>query len=207
MNPASDVTGLLRRWSEGDASALAQLLPVVYQELRRIAGAQLRGAPRDQTLPPTALVHELFLRLVDQRRATWIDRTHFFSVASSLMRRVIIDHARAAHAAKRGGTSVLVPLDTAEGGPSNAAAADEQPGVVDILAIDAALRRLAAFDADQARIVELRFFAGLTVEETAQVMKRSARTIKREWRLARAWLHRELRTDGDDLTRPGHGDL
>ena len=190
--PSSEVTGLLRRWSRGDGAALSRLVPLVYAELRRIAGAQLRRAHADHTLAPTALVHELYLRLVDQRRATWNDRTHFFSVAAGLMRRIIIDHARLRQAERRGGTSVIVPLDSPDTAVSVTGPADDSADRVDILAVDAALERLSAIDADQARIVELRFFAGLTVEETAHVLKRSARTVKREWRLARAWLYREL---------------
>lgn len=184
--PDTDITGLLIRWSEGDAHALDRLLPVVYDECRRIASRELRRERADHTLAPTALVHELYLRLVDQRRASWESRSHFFGVAAQLMRRVLVDHARARHAAKRGGSVMFVPLDDAD---HEAEAAD----VADILAIDQALVRLAACDPDQVRIVELRFFAGLTVEETAQVLGRSARTVKREWQLARAWLHRELK--------------
>lgn len=192
---SSDVTGLLLRWSGGDADALTQLLPLVYAELRRIAGVQLRREPRDQTLAPTALVHELYLRLVDQRRASWQNRAQFFGVAATLMRRVIVDHARARRAGKRGGAAVRISLDRAlNGGEAGTGLSPADRDVVDMLAIDAALERLAAIDPGQARIIELRFFAGLTVEETAHVMKRSPRTVKREWRLARAWLYRALKS-------------
>jgi RNA polymerase sigma factor (TIGR02999 family) len=184
---ASNLTQLLVRWSEGDSAAFEQLLPVVYRELRRIATRQLRRERVDHTLVPTALVHELYLRLVDQRRATWENRAHFFGLAAQLMRRILVDHARARHAAKRGDSAARVSIDVALEEAHNPA------GPEDVLAIDRALERLATLDPEQARIVELRFFAGLTVGETAHVVNRSPRTIKREWRLARAWLFRELR--------------
>lgn len=181
-----DVTGLLVRWSRGEPEALDRLMPVIYAECRRIAAQQLRKEHRDHTLDPTALVHELYLRLVDQRRASWANRTQFFGVAAQLMRRVLVDYARARQAHKRGGSATFVSL---------AAAADtpDDSRVADVLAIDEALERLAAFDPEQVRIIELRFFAGLTVEETARLVGRSPRTVKREWRLAKAWLYRELR--------------
>ena len=187
----ASITDLLLRWSDGDHHALQQLMPLVYDELRRIARRQLRRESPDQALAPTALVHEVYLRFVDQHRAGWHNRAQFFAVAAHLMRRVIVDHARAQHAGKRGGSAVHVvlqdddPQTLAQVPPAEAHAAD-------MLAIDGALERLAALDADQARIIELRFFAGMTIEETALVLKRSPRTIKREWRLAKAWLHREL---------------
>lgn len=183
--PDADLTGLLIRWSEGDAEALERLLPVVYDECRRIAARALQRERADHTLGATALVHELYLRLVDQRRASWESRCQFFGVAAQLMRRVLVDHARARHAAKRGGSVILVPLEAAH-------RAVDEADVADVLAIDEALERLASYDADQVRLIELRFFAGLTVEETAHVLGRSPRTIKREWQLARAWLRREL---------------
>ncbi len=183
-----DVTGLLVRWSRGEPEALDRLMPVIYAECRRIAAQQLRKEHRDHTLDPTALVHELYLRLVDQRRASWANRTQFFGVAAQLMRRVLVDYARARQAHKRGGSATFVSL---------AAAADtpDESRVADVLAIDEALERLAAFDPEQVRIIELRFFAGLTVEETARLVGRSPRTVKREWRLAKAWLYRELRPE------------
>ena len=189
----SGVTDLLVRWSEGDADALSQLTPLVYKELRRIAGGQLRRRSSRETLAPTALVHELYLRLVDQRHATWHNRAQFFGVAAQLMRRVVVDHARARHADKRGGSAVGVSFDDAlEEASTHPDVRVTERTFTDVLAVNEALGRLAAIDAGQARIVELRFFAGLTVEETAYVLKRSARTVKREWRLARAWLYREL---------------
>jgi len=182
---SAEITGLLRRWSRGDREALEQLLPVVYQELRRMAGRHLRRERAGHTLEPTALVHEVYLRLIDQREASWQNRAQFYGVAAQLMRRILVDHARARQADKRGGTATVLSLDEI----------GEPPGpraVADVLAIDDALDRLARRDADQARIVELRFFAGLTVEEVARLLERSERTIKREWRMARAWLFRDL---------------
>ena len=188
----TDVTGLLLRWSEGDADALQRLLPLVYDELRRIASNQLRRERADHALVPTALVHELYLRLVEQRRTTWQNRAHFFGLAAKLMRRILVDHARAEHAEKRGGQLTRVSLqDVLDDNPPGTQIAEV---VDDVLAIDDALKRLAIVDEDQARIVELRFFAGLSVEETAHVLARSPRTVKREWRLARAWLYRALRS-------------
>ncbi len=180
-----DITGLLIQWSRGDAEALDRLMPVVYDECRRIAARQIRREARDHTLDPTAVVHELYLRLVDQRRATWENRAHFFAVAARLMRRILVDYARTRRAQKRGGSALLVSLDAAADTPDDSPAAD-------VVAIDEALERLALIDADQVRIIELRFFAGLTVDEVASVVRRSPRTVKREWQLAKAWLFREL---------------
>ena len=182
---SSDVTGLLIQWSRGDPEALERLMPLIYAECRRIAAKQLQHERRDHTLDPTALVHELYLRLVDQRRATWENRAQFFGIAAQLMRRILVDYARARQTAKRGGSALLVSLDAAAETPNDTRAED-------VLAIDDALERLTAVDAEQVRIIELRFFAGLTVEETAHVVGRSPRTVKREWQLAKAWLHREL---------------
>lgn len=195
----SGITELLLQWGDGDQRALAKLMPLVYDELRRIARGQLRRETPGQMLEPTTLVHEVYLRLVDQERATWHNRAQFFGVAAHLMRRVIVDHARARQAGKRGGSVVHVALhdvdekQTRETHGKEGALAGR---TADMLAIDAALDRLEAIDPEQARIVELRFFAGMTVEETAHVLKRSPRTVKREWRLARAWLYRELGSGG-----------
>jgi RNA polymerase sigma-70 factor (ECF subfamily) len=183
-----EITGLLVRWSRGEPEALDRLMPVIYAECRRIAAQQLRKEHRDHTLDPTALVHELYLRLVDQHRATWANRTQFFGVAAQFMRRVLVDYARARHADKRGGSATFVSLAAVANTPDDSR-------VADVLAIDEALERLAAFDPEQVRIIELRFFAGLTVEETAHLVGRSPRTVKREWRLAKAWLYRELRPE------------
>lgn len=186
MPADTDITGLLIQWSQGGPDALERLMPVIYGECRRIAERQLGRERRDHTLDPTALVHELYLRLVDQRRATWENRAQFFGIAAQLMRRILVDYARARHAEKRGGSAIFVSLAAAANTP-------DESRIADVLAIDEALGRLASYDAEQVRIIELRFFAGLTVEETARVVGRSPRTVKREWRLAKAWLYRELR--------------
>jgi len=183
---AGELTALLVQWSRGDRAALERLLPMIYDECRRIASRQLRHEHREHTLDPTALVHEAYLRLVDQRSATWENRAQFFGVVAQVMRRILVDYARARYAKKRGGSAVLVSLEAAAAEPSD-------PQVADIIAIDEALGRLAARDPDQVRIIELRFFAGLSVEETAHVLARSPRTVKREWRLAKAWLYQELK--------------
>jgi RNA polymerase sigma factor (TIGR02999 family) len=184
---SADVTGLLVRWSQGDQEALDGLMPLIYAECRRIAAQQLQHERPDHTLDPTALVHELYLRLVDQRRATWENRAQFFGIAAQLMRRILVDYARARRATKRGGSALLLSLDAAIDTPNESRSED-------VLAIDDALQRLTLLDAEQVRIIELRFFAGLTVEETAHVVGRSPRTVKREWRVAKAWLHRELQS-------------
>ena len=184
---ATNVTSLLMQWSQGDRGALDRVIPLVYAELRKIAARQLRREPAGQPFEPTDLVHSLFLQLVDQRHARWENRGHFYAVVAQMMRRILVDHARARQTAKRGGSAIHVPLDD-PGEPRPAYDAH----VSDILAIDEALERLAVQDAEQARVVELRFFAGLSVEETARALSRSPRTIKREWRLAKAWLVRAL---------------
>lgn len=181
-----DVTALLLQWSHGHDAALTRLMPLVYDECRRIAARQMRTERDEHTLSPSALVNELYLRLVDQRRTTWSNRAQFFGIAAQLMRRVLVDHARARLADKRVGSGLVVSLAAAD------EVAEESP-LTDVLDIDQALQRLGEIDPDQLRIVELRFFAGLTVEETAHALGRSSRTVKREWRLAKAWLFRELR--------------
>jgi RNA polymerase sigma factor (TIGR02999 family) len=186
-SPASDVTALLLSWSGGERSAADRLIPVVYDELRRQAARAMRREGREHTLQTTALVHEAYMRLVDQRRVEWRNRAHFFGIAAEVMRRVLIDHARARLAAKRGGGGMRITLGDASG----IAAPDVD---ADVLALHEALDRLAGFDPDQARLVELRYFGGLTIEETAEALGVSAATVKREWVLARAWLRRELGT-------------
>jgi RNA polymerase sigma factor (TIGR02999 family) len=186
MASPPDVTALLADWSRGDRDALTQLLPAVYAELRRIAARQLARERVGHTLQPTALVHEVYLRLVDQRQVDWQNRAHFFGVAAQVMRRILVDHARRHRAGKRGEGVRCVSLDDAKDVP----AATEIP----ILALDDALDRLQKVDADLARIVELRAFGGLTVEEAAHVLKVSPSTAKRDWRTAKAWLNRELGT-------------
>lgn len=184
----SDITGLLQRWSEGDRGALDRVLPLVYQELRHIAARQLKYEPAGHSLDPTDLVHALYLQLVDQRRASWSNRAHFYGVVAGMMRRILVDHARTRLAAKRRPPTMSLSLSSLVNDP----VAESTP-VSDVLAIDDALQRLARRDAEHARIVELRFFAGLSIEETAHVLDRSPATIKRAWRLAKAWLYRELR--------------
>ena len=179
-----DVTALLGDWSRGDRTALNRLLPLVYAELRRVAARQLRSERADHTLQPTALVHEVFIRLVDQRRVDWQNRAHFFGVAANVMRRILVDHARRHGARKRGEGLRTVSIDDAR----NVPASQEMP----VLALDHALDRLEAVDAELARIIELRAFGGLTVEEAAHVLGVSASTAKRSWRTAKAWLNREL---------------
>jgi RNA polymerase sigma factor (TIGR02999 family) len=180
-----DVTALLRAWSQGDAEAGERLLPIVYGELRRQAARLLRRERRDHTLQPTALVHETYLRLVEQKAADWRNRTQFFAVAARAMRRILVDHARRHGARKRGGSWDRITLDESRrawpGEPS-----------VDVLALEDALDELAVLDPDKVRLVELRFFAGLNLEETASVLGVSESTVSREWRLARAWLFRRL---------------
>lgn len=179
-----DITLLLRQWNGGDQGALEQLIPVVYSELRSLAARYLRRERPDHTLQPTALVHEAFMRLVDQSRVVWQNRAHFFGIASQMMRRILVDHARQRRSAKRDpGTYRIASM------PGVEAATDRDP---ELLAVDEALTRLESLDGRQARIVELRFFGGLTVEETAEVVGISTATVKREWRTARAWLRREL---------------
>jgi RNA polymerase sigma factor (TIGR02999 family) len=182
--PERDVTALLKDWSGGDRQALERLMPLVYDELRKLAASYLRTERPDHTLQPTALVHEAFLRLVDQRSVDWANRAHFFGIAAQMMRRILVDHARKRHAAKRDVTSYRVATAMAEEEES-----DQGP---ELLALDRALVGLERLDPRQARIVELRFFAGLTVEETAEVVAISTATVKREWRTARAWLKREI---------------
>jgi len=179
-----DVTALLRSWRAGDPAALDHLVPLVYDVLRQLAAQRLRGARSAVTLQPTALVHEAFLRLV-HGEVDWQSRAHFFAVASRTMRNVAIDHARRRQAGKRGGHAVRVDLT---GEPDVAAAGT----AVDVLALDEALSRLEALDPRQAKVVELRFFAGLSEEETAAVLGCSPSTVERDWRTARAWLFREL---------------
>jgi len=178
------ITQLLERWSQGDEEALDQLMPLVYDELHRLAGAYLRSERREHTLQPTALVNEAYLKLVRQRNIQWQNRAQFFGVAAQLMRRILVDHARANYAEKRGGDRVNVSL-------KNIGAFGTQP-TTDVLALHDVLNRLAEIDPDQSRIVELRFFGGLTIEEAAEVMQVSHSTVEREWKIAKAWLKREL---------------
>jgi len=183
------VTDTFLRWRSGDASALDDLLPRVYDELRALADSYMRRERAGHTLQPTALVHEAFLRMLRLPPGSVQNRVHFFALAAQAMRRILADHARRHRAAKRGGSAVRVPLELVEGG-APAAAAGEDVAADDL---DAALEDLAKLDPRQARVVELRFFGGLSIEETAEVLAVSTATVKRDWLVARAWLHRELR--------------
>ena len=179
-----NITHLLKEWSAGDRQALDRLTPLVYEELRHQAARYLRRERPDHTLQTTALIHEAYLRLIDAKDVNWQSRAHFFAIAANLMRRILVEHARRRDADKRGGSQVRVQLDEA------LAVANEAD--VDLLAIDEALDRLAAIDPQQARVVELRFFSGLSVEETAAALGVSPKTVKRDWSVARAWLRREI---------------
>ena len=180
-----DVTALLHAWTAGDRAARDQLMTVVYQELRNRAAGQLRRERRGHTLQPTALVHEAYVRLVDQRRMEWQNRGQFFGVACQMMRRILVDHARAHRMAKRSGQWARVTLDEA--------ARATLPVDVDVLDLDAALTRLAAFDPRKSQLAELRFFGGLSLEEAAEAVGISRATAERDWQAARAWLLKELR--------------
>jgi RNA polymerase sigma factor (TIGR02999 family) len=184
--PPSDVTQLLLAWHGGDPKAEEQLLPAIYAELHRQAARAMRREGEDHTLQATALVHEAYLRLVDQNRVEWRSRAHFFGVAAQIMRRILVDHARGRHATKRGGGMRPVTL-----GDADAAVGAPDSGV-DVLALHEALEALAVLDPLQSRLVELRYFSGLNIEETAEALDISPATVKREWSIARAWLRREL---------------
>lgn len=179
-----NVTQLLIGWGKGDKEALDQLLPIVYDELRRQAARYLRRERVGHTLQTTALIHEAYLRLIDQKNVEWQNRAQFFGVAAQLMRRILVDHARTKKRAKRGGSDIRVSLADAE--------AFVKSQELDVVALNEALERLEQIDEQQSRIVELRFFSGLTVEETAAVLTISPATVKRDWSIAKAWLYREI---------------
>ena len=181
---SENVTQLLQDWSKGNQQALEELLPLIYNELRHLAHNFLYRERPGHTLQTTALVHEAYLKLIDQKDARWQNRSHFFAIASQAMRRILIDSARRNAALKRGGPQEKLSLEEAP-------EVSSEPNAK-LLALDEALTALAAIDPDQSRIVELRYFGGLTIEETAEVMKSSPATIKREWAMARAWLHQTL---------------
>ncbi|MEM7584309.1 MAG: sigma-70 family RNA polymerase sigma factor [Acidobacteriota bacterium] len=180
-----DVTELLQQWGEGCSQARDQLIPVLYAELHGLARGYFHGEQAGVTLQPTALVHEVYLRLIDQRRIRWQNRVQFFAVAARLMRRILVDHARRRKAQKRGGDATRITLGE---GVEPAV----YPGELDLIELDGALEELASFEPRQSRIVELRFFAGLTVEETARIENLSPATVKREWSTARAWLFQRV---------------
>lgn len=180
----ADVTNLLIDWSRGDQSALDRLIPVVYDELHRLAARCMSQEGPGHTLQSTAVVHEAYLKLIDQQRVQWQNRAQFFAVAAQMIRRILVDHARAANAHKRGGAARKLSLD-------------ENIGVMksrdlDLVALDDAMAALAQFDPQQSRVIELRFFAGLTIEETAEALGVSPATVKRDWITAKAWLFNEL---------------
>ena len=179
------VTELLVNWSNGDQEALNKLIPLVYDELHKLASRYLRRERPDHTLQTTALVHEAYLKLVNQREANWENRVQFFAVAAQLMRRILVDYARRHRASKRGGDVYKLSLEEA--------LLPSKEKDAELLALDEALDRLAAIDSQQSRVVELRVFAGLSLEETAQALNISPRTVRREWSMAKAWLHRQIK--------------
>jgi len=183
-SPPTDVTQLLKRYSHGDQEALAELIPQIYDELRRLASSYLHFERMDHTLQTTALVHEAYLRLVDQKQVEWSNRNHFFGVAAQMMRRILVDHARKHLSLKRGGSFIRISLEQA------AVFSREQPR--ELIVVDELLTRLASLDPQGSRIVELRFFAGLSLEETAQVTGLSTAKVRREWNAAKAWFAREI---------------
>jgi len=183
VDAGAGVTRLLLQWTEGDKQALEDLLPLVYDELRRLAKSYLQRERPGHTLQSTALVHEAYMRLVDQN-VSWQSRAHFFGIAAQMMRCILVDHARGKNAAKRGDGAYKVTLD------EGLVAQEERD--VNVLALDGALTKLSALDPQQSQIVELRFFAGLSIEETAEILKISPATVKRDWAMAKAWLYREM---------------
>ena len=182
--PLEEVSGLLRAWSSGNRDALERLTPIVYDELHRLARSYMRRERPGHSLQATALVNEAYMRLVDYKGMQWQNRAHFFAVSAQLMRRILVDHARSHNAAKRGGLQIKLQLDDAI--PCSDVKREE------MIALDDALNRLASWDPRQSRIVELRFFGGLTEKEVGEVLGVSERTVKREWQVARAWLHGQL---------------
>jgi len=181
-----NVTAMLREWSNGNRQAQDQLFQVVYNELHGQAARYLRREQPGLSLQTTDLIHEAYLRLIDQRHVEWQNRLHFFAIAAQVMRRILVDHARSRQAAKRGGSNIRLPLDEA------IATVTVTGPDLDFVALDEALNKLADIDSQQSKVVELRFFSGLSVEETARVMSVSERTVKRDWHVAKAWLRREL---------------
>jgi len=188
-----DVTVLLAEFAKGKKDAASRLIPLVYAELRRLAGSYMRRERSDHTLQATALVHEAYLKLVDQRSVNWENRAHFFGVAAQAMRRILVDHARRHLREKRGGKQPLVPMDEA------LVFAPEQS--LDLLTLDQALERLTKLDPRQGKIVELRFFGGLSVEQTAELLNVSPKTVKRDWSMAKAWLHGDLKLDHGNIAK------
>jgi RNA polymerase sigma factor (TIGR02999 family) len=184
-----DVTALLLEWSGGNRAALDELMPLIYAEVRQLASRALSRERPNHTLQSTALAHELYLKLIDQKRARWRDREHFFAMASQIIRRILLDYARRLHAQRRGGLDTRITLDEAL-----APQQDRDPNLVEL---DNALEALSQIDSQQARIIELRFFGGLSIEATGRILGVSPSTVNREWNLARAWLYRELSRSAD----------
>jgi RNA polymerase sigma-70 factor, ECF subfamily len=186
--PLSEITGLLVDWSNGDQAALGRLLPLVETELRRLAHSYMRRENPDHTLQTTALVNEAYLKLIDQNKTHWQNRAHFFAIAATIMRRILLNYARDQHRQKRGGKAVQVSLSEAS------TLCVEKPE--ELIALDEALERLAAVDERKSRVVELRYFGGLDIEEVAEVLKVSSITVMRDWKFAKAWLYREIENGG-----------
>ncbi|HEX7516170.1 MAG TPA: sigma-70 family RNA polymerase sigma factor [Chthoniobacterales bacterium] len=186
LQPPHDVTQILKDWSEGREDASARLMPLVYEELRRLAREYLRRERGDHTLQATALVHEAYLRMVNEKNVTWQDRAHFYGIAARLMRRILVDHARAHNAAKRGGLEQKFTLDEARDLPA--------PGATDLVALDGALENFAKTYPRKSEVVELKFFGGLETNEIAEVLQVSQKTVLRDWSFAKLWLCRELKT-------------
>jgi RNA polymerase sigma factor (TIGR02999 family) len=185
LEKSQEITRMLQEWSGGKQEALDALLPLVYEELHRQASRYLRRERRDHTLQTTALIHEAYLKLIDQRGVNWQNRAHFFGIAAQAMRRILVDYAKARHRSKRGGIGEDLPLE-------EAALVVSEERSIDLVALDEALTRLAEFDERQARIVELRYFSGLNIEETAEVLHISPATVKSDWNVAKAWLRHEI---------------
>ncbi len=183
-----NISLIFKDWSSGRREAVDELMPVIYDELKKIAAQYLRKERREHTLQPTELAHEAYLKLIDISNVNWQDRAHFFAVSAQVIRHILVDHARAKATDKRGGAAERIVLD-------EAISFSEEPDT-DLLALDEALKTLATFDEQQSKIVELRFFGGLTIEETAEVLKISPATIKREWTLAKAWLFKRMKDEG-----------
>jgi len=184
-----DITTLLLEWSGGNRAALDELMPLIYAEFRQLAARALRRERPNHTLQSTALAHELYLKLIDQKRTQWRDREHFFAMASQIIRRILVDHARRLHAQRRGGLETRITLDEA--------LAPQQDRDLNLVELDNALEALSRIDSQQARIIELRFFGGLSIEATGRILSVSPSTVNREWNLARAWLYRELSRSAD----------
>ncbi|HEY9404005.1 MAG TPA: sigma-70 family RNA polymerase sigma factor [Pyrinomonadaceae bacterium] len=182
---SKQITQLLEQWSNGAAEVLDDLMPLVYMELRRQASGYLRRERSNHTLQPTALINEAYLKLIDQRDVKWQNRAHFFAIAAQAMRRILVDYARERNREKRGGTAENLPLD-------EAFTIVSREKNVDLVALDEALNKLATYDERQAKVVELRYFSGLSIDETAEVLNVSNVTVRRDWNMAKAWLHQEI---------------